>query len=203
MANLPLPARLQALLLLDGYSRCQKGAQPHYKSTLWTLNKARRQKARENLAADGISVELVREELRARTVLLEKNPDLLEEESKSQNKHSVAQDIWTLVDAVEEISAMKENTSTTLKNNTTTPGLRNRKNANKIKSEDKNKMGVNEEVLPDEDDRLRNADPLLLFGAFASSDLKEAQKEAKATLEAYIQAANLAAAIINLTNEKK
>jgi hypothetical protein len=201
MANSP-PSRLQALLLLDGYSRCQQGAQTHYKSTLWNLNKARRQKSRESLASGTISAEDVREELRARAVLLEKIPDLAEEDSGERVSGIDTCDQWTLVDVVEEMSTVKENAPYASKS-ASAEGLRNRKKINNITEVDKKGMGVQEESIPGEDDRLRNADPVTFFGAFPPKDLKEAQKEAKAMLEAYIQAANLATAIISLTKENK
>jgi hypothetical protein len=196
------PPRIKALLLLDGYSRCQQGAQIHYKSALWNLNKARRQKARESLAAGSITAEDVREELRARAVLLEKTPNLSEEGVKSDDSNEDGDDQWTLVDAVKEISAKKENLYApivVIAPSEATQGLRNRKNTNI--ADNQKGCGLKEEVQPEEDDRLRTADPLSFFGAFPARDLKEAQKEAKAMLEAYVKAANLVAAIIGLTNQ--
>lgn len=196
------PPRLKALLLLDGYSRCQQGAQIHYKSALWNLNKARRQKARESLAAGSITAEDIREELRARAVLLEKTPSLLEDDTKSDNTILDGNDQWTLVDAVKEMSAMKANLHAPIAERAPSEaaqGLRNRKKANI--ADDQKSFGLKEEIQPEEDDRLRTADPISFFGAFPARDLKEAQQESKAMLEAYIHAANLAAAIIDLTNQ--
>jgi hypothetical protein len=134
---------------------------------------------------------------------LEKTPDLAEEDGVERSSGIDTSDQWTLVDAVEEMASLKGNASSASKSASVAEGLRNRRKINYINEVDKKGMGVQEEYIPDEDDRLRNADPATFFGAFPPKDLKEAQKEAKAMLEAYIQAANLAAVIISRIKENK
>lgn len=54
-----------------------------------------------------------------------------------------------------------------------------------------------------EEEKLRNMDPITLFGGFAPPALKEAQKNAKQALSSYVEAANLAAYLLNLLSPEK
>jgi hypothetical protein len=209
-----LPKNIQALLLLDDYARAQEGAQCHFRSTLWNLNKARRQKGREStVLVTGISVEDVREELRARAALLmEEAPELVEEagNDEKETKGKADRDLWTLIDRVqvaEERTAIeKENEMPSSSSTSTTPatGLRHRKaSTNKEDTNSSKWTQENEEsdVPLSDEERLLKADPLqLIGGAFPPRDLRVAQEEARTALATYVKMANLAAAILELTN---
>lgn len=184
-----------ALCLLEAYNNAHQKGNVDLKSSMWKLNKARRQ--RGNGAS--ISAIDVREDLRARAVLRESTPSLTVE--GETNEALDEEDYFELVDAVEEIAEIrgqKENNAPTTNAGTEQAGLRRR---NKAGEEDKKEW--TQENNPDEDDRLRNANPVDLFGAFPPRDLIAAQKEAKKSLAAYIEAANLAKAILQITNIKQ
>jgi len=182
-----------AVCLLQAYADAHEKGNADLKSAMWSLNKARRQ--RGNGAR--ISAWDVREELRARVVLRESTPDLAVE-GVSVTTNSEEEDYFTLVDAVEEVAEMRGEKENVCKTNAAAAddggGLRRRKTGQDIKKE------WTEEQSPDEDDRLRSADPVDLFGAFPPRDLIVSQKSAKKALAGYIEAANLARAILEATN---
>jgi hypothetical protein len=77
-------------------------------------------------------------------------------------------------------------------------GLRRRKgNNDNLDSEENDNAWTVENTAGDLDDeeRLRRADPLTLFGAMPPKELRQAQKEAQKALAAYVAAANLLVAI--------
>jgi len=200
----PLPNNIQALLLLNAYDKKQTDGRTHQKQVTWDLSKARREKNRGSIGVShAISALDVREELRARSVLREAttpSPPLTDEDSKSNTPSAIRRgDTWTLVDAVED----KDSSSDEKPPPTTSPGvgLRNRKQGGTDSKEEQNQW--KEEKVPDEDDRLRNANPIDLFGAFPPRDLRSAQKNAKKALQAYVDAANAAASLLALLNETK
>lgn len=170
------------------------------KSSMWKLSKARRQRGNGTT----ISALDVREELHARAVLRESTPELVDVEGSTTAKsNKEEEDYFVLVDAVEEEMAekraQKENDVPT---KTNADGLRRR---NKASEDTKTTTEWTQEDIPDEDDRLKSADPVDLFGAFPPRDLIASQKDAKKALAEYIEAANLARAILEVinANEKK
>jgi hypothetical protein len=181
---------LTAVCLLQAYAEILDEGNDCFKKSLWNLNKARRQMGRGTT----LSAMDLREELRAQTVLRESTPDLAVEGSKTPNEES-DEDCFQLVDAKEELAAIRQKVDST---NKSKEGLRNRKASEGEKTEE-----WTEETSPDEEDRLRSVDPIELFGALTPRDLKGAQQDAKKALEAYVQAANLAVAILRLTDSKK
>lgn len=198
-SNTGLP-HVTAVCLLQAYADVHDQGNADLKSAMWNLNKARRQRGNGNT----ISALDVREELRARAVLREATPDLAVEGASAETSEN--QDYFELVDAVEEVAEIrgqaKENMPSKKSNAEGGEGLR-RRNTNKKEAEQDTKTEWTQEQNPDEDDRLRNADPVDLFGAFPPRDLMTAQKNAKKALAVYIEAANLARAILETTNSQK
>lgn len=190
-----IPTRLQALLLLNEYDQQQKGAQDHQKKLIWNIVKARRQKSRENVGlGHGISALDVRDELRARTVLLQdsKVPSLIVEQSPQDIQASGS---WELVDVVEKRKDIEEEKDDAAATSDT--GLRNRKGNPKTEVQ-----WTLESALEDEDEKILRADPIDLFGAFPPRDLRVAQREAKESIQRYIDAANAARSLLSLLEEK-
>uniref|UniRef100_A0A7S1YEL5 Vacuolar ATPase assembly protein VMA22 n=1 Tax=Grammatophora oceanica TaxID=210454 RepID=A0A7S1YEL5_9STRA len=218
------PPRLHAVLLLDTYTRGQEGAQEHFRSALWNMAKARRQMGRGSLTmSTGVSAEEVREELRAHVRVAVKATDeesILADESSAAGRASesstscLENDLWKQVDVVAARTEMAANLAANEKENAepskSATGLRQRKkglaSAKAGEDEQAGSKWTKEtptEILSEED-LLYQSDPLqLLGGALPPRDLKLAQKEARKTVEAYIQTANLAAAILELTNSAK
>ena len=192
-ANLP---HLTAVCLLQAYADVHKKGNADLKCAIWSLNKARRQRGN----GQSISGLDVREELRARAVLRESTPGLAVEGAKD-TRDGEEGDHFELVDAVEEVAAIRKENMSSSKTNADGGGLRNR---NKADVNDEKKTWT-EEQSPDEEDLLRSANPVDLFGAFPPRDLIAAQKNAKKALAAYIEAANLTVAILEATrsNQKK
>lgn len=90
----------------------------------------------------------------------------------------------------------------------TSSGLRQRKNAPRGAKPNAEKGEWSEEipaaVLTEEEmeeEKLRNANPLDLFGGLPPPSLRAAQAKAKEALASYVDAANFAAEIIRITNE--
>jgi hypothetical protein len=175
---------LTAVFLLQAYANVHDKGNADFKSALWNLNKARQKMGRGST----LSAMDVREELRAQAVLRESTPDLAVEGSKASEESD--EDRFQLIDANKELAVIrqKEDTASKVKE-----GLRNRKASEGEKTE------WMEETSPDEEDRLRSADPIELFGALTPRDLKGAQQDAKSALAAYVEAANLAVAILRVT----
>jgi len=187
-------SRLHALTILDAYSKSRETGDQQFKSTMWNLTKARRNKSD---GAVSIQASHVREDLRARAVVKERSDDAMRRDYGQ----------FCLVDAFEELE--KENNASKIAGgasvstvSSSTSGLRNRKNTSSsasdvvAESQDKKNSSKNNmmkvEYALTGDERLQRADPLELFGgAFASRDLKAAQQQAKASLESYVRAANL------------
>lgn len=199
-------SHLTAVCLLESYSKAMEKGRNDLKSALWSLNKARRQKGQGSISSMD-----VREELRARTVLREATPDLLADEDKDDAVDTFAssdhEDHFRLVDAVEERKSTcarnehPEDSTNSKSKASASDGLRNRKGADAPNIQTEGEWTEEIESNPDEEDRLRNADPIELFGALAPRDLKLAQEGAKKALAAYVEAANLAVAILNATRK--
>lgn len=175
---------LTAVFLLQAYANVHDKGNADFKSALWNLNKARRHMGQGST----LSAMDVREELRARAVLRESTPNLAVEGSKPSEQRD--EDRFELIDANKELAVIRQKADTSSKSE---EGLRNRKASEGEKTE------WTEETSPDEDDRLRSADPIELFGALTPRDLKGAQQDAERALAAYIEAANLAVAILSVT----
>ncbi|KAI2498207.1 hypothetical protein MHU86_16289 [Fragilaria crotonensis] len=218
-----LPPQLEALLLLGAYNTRQSVAQSEQKDCLWNLQKARRQAMRGSVVnANVYSAATVREDVYPRAMVVsslnyaetDDAPELVTDNVHVAKKQTQTEDVallWTLVDPValeKETTKKADEEALSNKENNGKEGLRQRKGKQNPEarataaSESKWTTGVDEFV--DEDAMLRVANPIELFGALPPRDLREAQVNANAALQAYIDAANFAAAILKLVgNDKK
>lgn len=218
-----LPPQLQALLLLDAYNTRQSVAQSEQKDCLWNLQKARRQSMRGSVVNSNVySASLVREDVYPRAMIVSTSCDvgsddapelvtdtiLVAQEEKQTNDVEM---LWTLVDpvAVQKEILKKEDEAFSNKENESKEGLRQRKGKQKPEAtgttaSDNSKWTAGIDEVMDESAMLRKANPIELFGALPPRDLREAQVNANAALQAYIDAANFAVAILKLVeNETK
>jgi hypothetical protein len=143
----PSPSVLTVLSLLDTYAVVHEQGNTFQKQSFWNLHKARHRKTAGLLAENTVQASYVREELRARTILLKENkdgtvetePDLVDDDDNKKNSRlTEAPKRFVLVDAVEQKrEAEKENAATattpsetsTTNDNAAAAGLRNRKKA--------------------------------------------------------------------------
>ena len=170
---------------------------------------------------DTFSADQVREELRARTLVRDRNnkdddePSLISEAEKPSSLGSTrSAPEWESVDVLEEKSANKENPGSASLvggpafSSGTSGGLRQRKNKGKelvvaASSNEASDTGMTEDVIVDEEEKLLQRDPLELFHGVRPGDLKLAQQHAKAALDSYIVAASQAARILHHLNQAK
>eukprot|EP00547_Thalassionema_nitzschioides_P015532 CAMPEP_0194247698 /NCGR_PEP_ID=MMETSP0158-20130606/16973_1 /TAXON_ID=33649 /ORGANISM="Thalassionema nitzschioides, Strain L26-B" /LENGTH=131 /DNA_ID=CAMNT_0038983827 /DNA_START=190 /DNA_END=582 /DNA_ORIENTATION=- len=130
-----------------------------------------------NQSLSGAGAELtasyVRDELYARKAL-----EANEEEERR---------VWNLVDPVEEAHKKSQDSEINRDNKENQEGLRQRKKKAEI-----HKSDWTTELLSEDDAEqvLRQANPIDLFGAFPSRDLRSAQKDAEKALQHYVDAAN-------------
>ena len=174
---------IKVLSLLEAYEARQQKAQSAWKKSQWNLTKAKRRKG------DALRASNVREELRARHVLVTPEPDLLEEE-RDTNK-TEAWPHFQLVDTVEQHEKNGKETTPVVVPPEKQPdnGLRNRKTKD---SEAKPEWTVMTEdsQLVDEETKLRSLDPVELFG-LPNPELRQAQQEAREAMTLFVEAANL------------
>mmetsp|Transcript_1208 Transcript_1208/g.1547 ORF Transcript_1208/g.1547 Transcript_1208/m.1547 type:complete len:194 (-) Transcript_1208:4-585(-) len=190
MTSSPFPSKLESILLLDAYHQHQTAGSSKLRSCFLNLSKARRQKMNQSLSATGaeLTASNVRDELCSRKAL---------EDDKEEERR-----FWKLVDPVEEAEKkMYDNIDreVILENKENQDGLRQRK-----KKTEMSKDNWTTELLSDndEDELLRKANPIDLFGAFPSKDLRNAQEDAGNALQYYIDAANLAVSILKAIDKK-
>jgi hypothetical protein len=215
--------RVEVLTTLQDYAKVQEDGNLALKACVWQLTKSRRNRNQGILSVSmgsAFSADLLREDLRARTLVVQDVPnsdpsmgDLVDDDDNDNDDSKKPQTsspptAWKLVDAVEERARKKENTTTTTSNtntNTKGVGLRQRKGNDEDNDDDdddetaKEWTMVEEEQVSQEEELLR-LDPLEFFGGLRPRELKLAQEQAKLALESYIQAANQAAKILALLN---
>jgi hypothetical protein len=215
--------RLTTLEHLQQYTNATDEAHGNLKSCLWQLTKSRRKGNVMMSVETSFKAASLRENWRARHRLLDQNAaaaaaaELVDEDNDNKKSSQtppscIAVPEWKLVDILQE----KENAaaaaaSSTTKNAETDPtagtGLRQRKVKNTPSNEDDHDDAVwtlvQEEDLQDDDEEqiLLQRDPIEFFG-LPSQDLKRAQEKAKQALQGYIEAANHAAKILSLVNQK-
>jgi hypothetical protein len=193
------------ICLLDSYDALHTKASSDLKISTWNLNKARRHKGGNFLSLNNSFTALnVREELRASARLQCKDGPGIDEEEKGHNKlqyatrGSVDEDwIFLRLDDQQKEKSVEENVSTD--EGMLSAGLRRRKGATGSEPTEESNWSVEtyEDVA---EERLRQANPIDLFGAFPPTDLKVAQKNARDSLASYIKAANIAAEILHITS---
>jgi len=217
-ADLSSCSRLELLLLVDAFSKRHLTGQHAQRQACWDLQKARRQKARESLTfSNDISAMLIREELRAHVIVERvdgEEPYLAEEREQQQQQdkpdaksgsQGSFKPTWKLKSTKQSATEKPKDVvleTTTSLDKENTAGLRNRKGSSTTPN--KPKMYKTEEEIPmNEDGILKIVDPINLFGAFPPRDLRSSQKNAKESIEAYIDAANFACTLLKLIQNSK
>lgn len=188
------------LTALESYNESHLSASSSFKSSVWNLYKARRQKGRNAMTiASAYSAFDIREELRAQATLtcsLNKDEPLLGDEDLVNIRHG---DVFAL-----QIydSKSKEDRIAAPKNVNDEIGIRHRKKGSDDKNQSKiGSLWKEENCYVEEETKLLKTDPLNFFGGgLAPRELKLAQKHAKESLNAYIAAASQAAAVLTITN---
>lgn len=213
--------RVEVLTQLQDYAKVQEDGNLALKACVWQLTKSRRNRNQGILSVSmgsAFSADLLREDLRARTLVVQdvsnsdpRMGDLVDDDNVDDDnddskkpQSSSPPTSWKLVDAVEERARNKETTTTTSNTNTKGVGLRQRKGNDDEDVDDDDETAkewtmVEEEQVSQEEELLR-LDPLEFFGGLRPRELKLAQEQAKLALESYIQAANQAAKILALLN---
>jgi hypothetical protein len=204
-----LPPQLKSLLLLDAYSKQHFLGEVEQKKCLWNLQKARRFAMRECLVnTKAFSVESVREDIYPRAIVTAEEfvdiPDIeKEDEKKDRPKSSKLH--WTLVDPIaSEKSKIKHDTNNNHINNSDT-GMCHRKGKPNESISLSSKKWIEEDVFEEEEteeDLVRKANPITLFGALPPRDLRLSQANANAAIQAYVDAANIAVQILKLTTDE-
>jgi hypothetical protein len=194
-------SKVSVLSLLDAYSNIHEQGQNSQKACTWQITVARRNKGRHGALTNGVLLaDDVREELRASKVLKSacSEPALMDEplsptktakESFSMERQFVLADPTSKKNppVLDGFGDGKDKEAS---------GLRRRKGAGENDSNEKKwSVEVEEDEEKLEEERLRTANPLDLFGAMPPAELKKAQAEAYKALESYVEAANLVAAI--------
>ena len=191
--------------LLDSYDALHTKASSDLKKSVWNLNKARRQKGGHFLSLNNsFSALHVREELRACARLQCKEGPGVDEDTEGHNKlqeftrNCVDEDwIFLRLDDQQRENSIEEEFSNG--DSILSAGLRRRKAGNASEPTEESNWSV--ETYEDiAEERLRQANPIDLFGAFPPKDLKVAQKNARDSLASYIKAANIAAEILHITS---
>ena len=193
--------------LVDAYSSSHSTGSSSLKSCIWNISKARRQKGGFHMGDVNVYSAIdVREELCARARLQcngGEEPMLMEEAGENkefeycelEGEDSFVMYLDGIPKKEDVIPANDFSEKRDLE------GLRNRKKGSGSSTAQRRKKEWSEELLDDEDEKkLRNADPLELFGGLTPVPLKVAQTKARESLTAYVEAANLAAEILRITN---
>jgi hypothetical protein len=207
-----MSSRLSVLSDLQEYVKASEVGNVALKKSLWQITKLRRKQNRGIMTMEeNFSADQIREELRARTLVRDRNSvaeaSLISEGEKPPSLEGGAPE-WESVDALEEKVGNKENPSAAGPTATSVSksGLRQRKNkgsdADNSKVEE-NASKMKEDPIVDEEERLLQRDPLELFSGVRSGDLKIAQENARAALHSYIEAASRVARIMHQINKAK
>jgi hypothetical protein len=208
-SNMSLSSKITTLSLLDAYSQIHAQAQADQKNFIWQITKARRAKSIGGALMMGsdILAEDVREDLRAATVLKLKSdePELVQEEGTTKMDPKMEESpirLFELVNVHALEQQQQQQRAKTLSSggnvDDENTGLRRRKgnNDSEVHKDTDNAWTVENKAKDyDEEELLRRADPLTLFGAMPPKELRQAQKEAVKALAAYVEAANLLVAI--------
>mmetsp|Transcript_8369 Transcript_8369/g.10073 ORF Transcript_8369/g.10073 Transcript_8369/m.10073 type:complete len:216 (-) Transcript_8369:23-670(-) len=201
----PAP-KLDVLCILDAYASAHDKGNAELKSSFWNLNKARRQKGRNC----SISALDVREDLLAQTILSEPTPGLQDEDNGGGGdghdamdgiKTQYEEDTFTLQNAAKVIQESRSIAASNTTATTASTGLRQRKASSKVVDEDESEWTQINHTDVDDDEPLRDSDPINLFGGLVPRDLRASQTQAKEAMASYVEAANLAVAILQATQK--
>eukprot|EP00592_Proboscia_alata_P008022 CAMPEP_0194357310 /NCGR_PEP_ID=MMETSP0174-20130528/4808_1 /TAXON_ID=216777 /ORGANISM="Proboscia alata, Strain PI-D3" /LENGTH=228 /DNA_ID=CAMNT_0039127269 /DNA_START=13 /DNA_END=699 /DNA_ORIENTATION=+ len=211
---------IDILLLLEQYSESHRKANAELKSSFWNLTKARRQKGASHLGGSsvGLSASDVREELRARALLSIVKFDATDNDNSVKLKSEILEDkechdTFDLhLDGMDskilngDVAPTQQNELCQDDKIDKETGIRQRRNKDKSYDEDLKKGDwVTENYFDDadvEDELLKNANPIDLFGAMPPVPLKVAQANAKDALRNYVDAANLVSAMTQIMNRE-
>jgi hypothetical protein len=205
------PSVINLLSVLDAYFTCHTNGDQCIKSSVFNITKARRLQG-GCIDSDEVSAYYsacqVREELLRARAIVTCDSSVGEEDDKftlsldgglkiSKNHSSVfvEDDEGVAVDNVLELE--QEHRGLRQRKKKLSSGCEPRKDSEWTEVQE---IQQNEFL---EEEKLKNMDPISLFGGFAPPALKEAQKNAKEALSSYVEAANLAAYIISVLNSMK
>ena len=187
---------MDLLTLLHQYTTLHAEATTNLKGTYWNLTKARQKRGFQagggGFGGVEYSAEDVREELRAQAILDQDEPDLVEEgaEGGCEGKFVLHFDGG---------KALREKRAGTTPEKKETDGLRRRGNTSKDTQIESHKW--TEEKI-DEEEQLRSADPLTLFGVPPAA-LRVAQTRSRDAVAYYVEVANLAQEILRMIDVPK
>jgi hypothetical protein len=187
---------IHLLTLLHQYNALHSEGTTNLKGTYWNLTKARQKRGFQagggGFGGVEYSVNDVREELRAQAVLGQEEPELIDE----NNVKGCATSKFVLHfdggKALRGKSAMEPEKKET-------DGLRRRGNASETSKVESEKWI---EEMTDEEEQLRSADPLTLFGV-PPADLRVAQARSRDAIAYYVEVANLAQEILRIAGSQK
>lgn len=199
----------ELLCLLHQYEALRSEADDNLKSTLWNITKARRGRSYQGSAV-GRNVEYtpedVREELRAQA-LLEcstngPEPELFDEDDKGATGADVG---FVLHFDGMKGALLRQQQLSGDRSKDTHEGLRRRKGKGGTceadgKSIDGDKERITEKILEENEERLRNSDPLSLFGVPPPA-LRVAQTKSRGAVAYYVEVANLSRRMIEIMNK--
>jgi hypothetical protein len=192
---------IHLITLLHQYTALHTEGTTNLKATYWNLTKARRNRGFQagggGFGGVEYSVNDVREELRAQAVLDREVPELIAESNDDGlGKGSVS----NFVLHFDGGKALRDKSGTTSGVTTSekkeTDGLRRRGNAPQTTNNTESEKWTEE--MADEEEQLRSADPLTLFGV-PPADLRVAQARSRDAIAYYVEVANLAQEILRLT----
>jgi len=208
----------EILTLLHQYESLHANANDNLKSSIWNITKARRVGGGGSGGFGGVeySPDDTREELRAQALLEWKEggngdsePKLLNEESSHDDGGSTTgggggRFVLHLdgMKAAQQRAALKESNNNSMAENKENEGLRRRRGESEGKTNILNKWTSEEanNTIDDEEERLRNVDPLNLFGVPPPA-LRVAQAKSRSAIAYYVEVANLAKEIMKITNQ--
>jgi len=182
---------LDALALLDEYNQSHEKGDENVKSCIINLTKARRKKGEFVANPTIYSTEQLREEFIARALITTPESCAPSLEDETVPGHPTTFSL--------HLNGIPKEPFLEKPIQKSEQGLRQRKGETE---EEKEGWTVVTEHIPEEGDTLRNMDPITLFDGMPPPALREAQKNARAALEKYIEAANIAALIIKATQAK-
>eukprot|EP00579_Thalassiosira_antarctica_P015060 CAMPEP_0201940614 /NCGR_PEP_ID=MMETSP0903-20130614/45543_1 /ASSEMBLY_ACC=CAM_ASM_000552 /TAXON_ID=420261 /ORGANISM="Thalassiosira antarctica, Strain CCMP982" /LENGTH=242 /DNA_ID=CAMNT_0048482457 /DNA_START=17 /DNA_END=745 /DNA_ORIENTATION=- len=218
---------IELLTLLHQYESLHCDANDNLKSSIWNITKARRERAYQvggGFVGAEYSADDVREELRAQALLEWKEGDEKENGSEPKLVNDVSDDedgglknngsgssggrfvlhLDGMKAANQEQHAAREKGSQEQINimtadNKENEGLRQRRG--NVETDDKWTSEEPTGAMDDEEERLRYADPLNLFGVPPPA-LRVAQAKSRSAIAYYVEVANLAREIMKITNNQ-
>jgi len=201
---------LDLLSLLHQYESLHSHATSNLKGSYWNITKARRERGFQagggGFGGVEYSVENVREELRAQTVLEWNEHDVVEpylvnEDSSERRGKEQFGGEGRFALHFDGMKAARRDIETHKPEKKETAGLRHRGNATSQLSTTKSDKWTEESHANDGEEELRSSDPLTLFGVPPPA-LQIAQARSRDAVAYYVEVANLAVQIMSITNTR-